>query len=379
MKPTVTIIGGGVIGLSLAYELLQRDWKVTVVEKHQFGKAASWAAAGILLPANRLTANHPLEHLSALSNQMHHEWAPRLESETGINNGYHRCGGLYVARSAGEVAALTGLEFQWADEQIAFQSLNRSEIDALPCVVNNEGALDGVRRAISLSDESQVNNPLHVNALVQACQALGANLIENVDVTAVKHCHINEEITAIQLDSGTTLHSDQYVFAAGPWTGQVIEFESLPMLPIRGQIVLYKLPQQIFSPIIYEGSHYLVPRQDGHVLAGATTEEAGFDCSNTDEAIEFLMNFARRQFPQLNEQTKVKHWAGLRPTTFDGFPYIGRLRTAKNAFVSTGHFRLGIQLSTGSAQVVADLLENRPNPIDLDAFSPHRIVSGQVG
>ncbi len=374
MKPTVTIIGGGIVGLSLAYELLHRNWQVTIVERHRFGNAASWAAAGILLPANRLTANHPLEHLSALSNRLHVEWAKKLESETGVNNGHHRCGGLYVARTAGEVASLTGLQFQWTDEQISFEALAPSDVKSLPYVANNQGALSDVRQAIALQDESQICNPHHTQALVQACQARGARLLECTKVETVLHSGATDEVTGVQLASGDTLTSDQYVFAAGPWTGQTIDFESLPMLPVRGQIVMFKLPKQIFAPIVYEGSHYLVPRKDGHVLAGATLEEVGFDCTTTQTSIEMLMQFAKRQFPQLNEQTKVKHWAGLRPTTFDGFPYLGRLRQAKNAYVSTGHFRLGIQLSTGSAQVVADLMEGVQPEIDISTFSPHRIV-----
>lgn len=374
MKPTATIIGGGIIGLSIAYELLRREWQVTLVERNEFGQAASWAAAGILLPANRLTANHPLEHLSALSNRLHADWANKLQSETGIDNGFHRCGGLYVGRTAGEIAALTGLQFQWNDEDIAMESLDQSEVESLPYVKNNAGALEGVRRAISLHDESQICNPHHVDALVAACRNRGAKLLEQCEVRSVLHSETDDRITGILLGSGNILMSDQYVFSAGPWTDQVVEFEALPMLPVRGQIVMYKLPEQIFEPIIYEGSRYLVPRKDGHVLAGSTTEEAGFNCETTDDAIRSLMDFAARQFPQLNEKTKVRQWAGLRPTTFDGFPYIGCLRKFNNAFVAAGHFRLGIQLSTGTAEVMADLLENQSTEIDLTPFSPYRIV-----
>jgi glycine oxidase len=374
MKPSATIIGGGVIGLSIAYELLQRDWQVTVVDRGQFGKAASWAAAGILLPANRLTAEHPLEHLSALSNNLHIEWASQLKSETGIDNGHHQCGGLYVARTPGEIAALTGLQFQLADEKISHQLLDHHQVASLDIVKNNSGSLAGVRKAISLTHESQVCNPNHIRALIKACQLRSAQLIENSPVRSVTRLEDNGRVQQVQLECGTKLASDKFVFTAGAWTDQILGFESLPMLPVRGQMVMFKLPRPIFEPIIYEGSHYLVPRKDGHVLAGATIEEAGFECNTTVDAVEMLTHFANRQFPQLNVQTKVKQWAGLRPTTFDGFPYIGSSRTASNAYVATGHFRLGIQLSTGTAKVIADLMEEKTPTLDLTAFSPNRIV-----
>lgn len=373
MNRNVTIVGGGIMGLSIAYELLQRDWQVTVLEKDKLGQAASWAGAGILLPANRVTANHPVEHLSAISNDLHAQWARQLLNETGIDNGFHTCGGLYVARTHGEIAALSGLEFQWADQQIAYEILEESQIQNLDCVQQNPGAFSGVRRAISLCDEAQVCNPHHVDALIQACRLRGATLIEDCHV--VEHLRsFSGEITEVKTACGRSFQSDNYVVTAGVWTEQSVDFEPLPMVPVRGQIVMYKLPSQIFAPIIYEGSHYLVPRRDGHVLAGSTSEEAGFDCSTTEEAIEMLMEFSARQFPQLNADAKVKHWAGLRPTTFDGFPYLGRLTDTSNAWVATGHFRLGIQLSTGSAQLIANLLEGKPCDVDLNPFSPSRVV-----
>lgn len=372
MKQSVTIVGGGIIGLSLAYELLERDWKVTVVERDRLGRAASWAGAGILLPANRLTANHPMEHLSALSNRLHAEWSDRLRDETGVDNGFHRCGGLYVARTAGELAALSGLEFQLQDEQIEFEILNREQIENLACVAEYPESLAGVQRALALTNESQVCNPHHISALIAACKQRGATLIENSEVTSIE-MDANKNVVAI-MAGRESFHSDHFVFTGGAWTEKVLGDEfKLPILPVRGQMVMFKLPKQIFKPIIYEGSHYLVPRRDGHVLAGATIEEAGFDTRNTEAAITMLEQFAERQFPQLNTSTKIKQWAGLRPTTFDGFPYIGRLTDSENAWVATGHFRLGIQLSTGTAVVLSDMLEAKEARIELAPLSPQRV------
>lgn len=372
MNRSVTIVGGGIVGLSLAYELLGRGWSVTLIERGRLGRAASWAGAGILLPANRLTANHPIEHLSALSNSLHAQWSEQLLAETGIDNGFHRCGGLYVARTPGELAALAGLEFQWQDEKIEAEILDRNQIEALDCVRNHPNALVGVKRAIALADESQVCNPHHIQALIAACKQKGAALIENAEVTNVE-IDSGKNVRSVSA-GGETFHSEDFIFTSGAWTERVLgDAFKLPILPVRGQMVMFKLPQQIFKPIIYEGSHYLVPRKDGHVLAGATIEEAGFDTQNTTAEVTMLEQFAARQFPQLNADTKVSHWAGLRPTTFDGFPYIGQLTDSKNGWVATGHFRLGIQLSTGTAVVVSDMLEGKQPPFDLDPFAPKRV------
>ena len=372
MKQSVTIVGGGIIGLSIAYELLQRDWAVTVIDRDHLGRSASWAGAGILLPANRLTANHPIEHLSALSNSLHAQWSDRLREETGVDNGFHRCGGLYVARSTGELASLSGVEFQLRDQKIDFEVLDRKQIEDLEFVQSYPDALAGVQRALALTNESQVCNPHHISALIAACKKRDATLIENSEVTAVE-MDSRRNVLAISA-AGESFHSDHFVFTSGAWTEKVVGHEfKLPILPVRGQMVMFKLPEQIFKPIVYEGSHYLVPRRDGYVLAGATIEEVGFDMRNTESAITMLQQFAERQFPQLNESTQVAQWAGLRPTTFDGFPYIGRLTDSQNGWVATGHFRLGIQLSTGTAVVLSDMLEGKAAGVELSPLSPQRV------
>jgi glycine oxidase len=151
----------------------------------------------------------------------------------------------------------------------------------------------------------------------------------------------------------------------------------LPMQPVRGQMLLFKLetdkhPGIATGPIVNEGSRYLVPRTDGHVLTGSTIEEVGFDTSTTIEGIEDILSWASSISPQLNRSTLKKTWAGLRPATFDGFPYLGRMGELKNAFVATGHFKGGLHISTATAIVISDLLDGNKPTIDVDALSPNR-------
>ena len=196
----------------------------------------------------------------------------------------------------------------------------------------------------------------------------------------------NGEIDAVMVGTQEFI-GDHYVFAAGPWTEKLVEILDvpLPMQPVRGQIALYKIDpiqdsdsQSIaLGPIVNDGSRYLVPRQDGHVLAGATIEEVGFDCQVTKDEIADLRDWAENLSVELNESTLVKSWAGLRPGTYDGFPYLGRLGEVPNAYVATGHFKSGLHLSTGTAVVLADLIEGKTVAIDLKPFSPFRAADHQ--
>jgi glycine oxidase len=148
------------------------------------------------------------------------------------------------------------------------------------------------------------------------------------------------------------------------------------MLPVRGQMLLYKLDAAPFAAVVNEGTRYLVPRTDGHVLFGATIEEVGFDTSTTESGIANLIEHATSLLPQLTEDRLVKTWAGLRPGTFDGFPYIGPLSHSSNLFVATGHFKAGLHLSPGTAEIVADLVEQKTPSIDLRPFAPSRTNVG---
>ena len=156
------------------------------------------------------------------------------------------------------------------------------------------------------------------------------------------------------------------------------------MQPVRGQIAMYKIDPATVpndkianGPIINEGSRYLVPRTDGHILAGATIEEVGFDCQTTESEVAGLRNWAEGLVSQLNDSTFVKSWAGLRPGTYDGFPYLGQLGQFENAYVATGHFKTGLQLSTATAIVMADLVEGKNPDVDLKPLSPLRASDHQ--
>ena len=377
MSQQFVILGGGIIGLSIGYELSTRGHRVTLVDANDFASKASWAGAGMLPPSNRATAVHPYEHLEALSNQLHRQWASRLLRETEIDNGYRDCGSLYLARSSGEIASLIGAIHEWDDRQIVSQPLDRETLQRRFPLLANVFSDSPLGKAVFVPAAAQFHNPRHAQALLAACKKNGVRLLAKQQDIQV---HVaQQQIESIQTGSAT-LSGDQFVFAAGPWTERLLsQFNvSLPMQPVRGQLALYRLNENAAAtwadaPTINEGSRYLVPRSDGHVLAGATIEEVGFDCQTTAAEVADLRSWAESFTNELGPEHYVKAWAGLRPGTYDGFPYLGRLAGFDNAIIATGHFKAGLQTSTGTAQVIADLAEQKKTEIDLTPFSPNRV------
>jgi glycine oxidase len=162
--------------------------------------------------------------------------------------------------------------------------------------------------------------------------------------------------------------------ASGAWTGEIarnLGFE-LSVKPIRGQIVLLKTPSKLFSRIVNVGPRYLVPREDGRILVGSTEEDVGFDPSTTAAAVSGLLDFALSQAPGLKQAEVERAWAGLRPATPDGLPYLGRVPGFDNLFVAAGHFRSGLSLSCASARVVGQLVRGAAAEVDLADFQVGR-------
>lgn len=355
------------MGLSIANMLARRGVKVMVIDRGAPGREASWAGAGILPPATTVKAHHPLDRLRALSFDLHREWAETLRSETGIDTGYRICGGLYLARSPGESAALIASKDIWTDESIQVESWTAATLkDRIPGL--KRLSLDpSLRQLLWLPGESQLRNPRHLQALIASNQRHGVSMATNQRVLSV--ATIGSRAIGVETEM-EMLEADRICLAAGPWTYELLSQLGIQtgLLPMRGQMLLFRLPRPIFECVINEGSRYIVPRDDGHVLVGSTEEETGFDKSITDSAKDDLMKLAASLSDQFNDATLVDHWAGLRPATFDGFPYMGSVPGIDQLYVAAGHFRSGLFLSTGTAAVMSELMLDGASSIDLSPF-----------
>ena len=368
-KADTLIIGAGIIGLSLAWELSRRKQTVRVVEAGQIGRGSSWAGAGILPPTPRQGNVDPYEQLRSLSSHLHPTWAEQLREETNIDTGFRRCGGVYLANSQAEAATLLANEFWWQEHDMSFERLTA---ETLAKKEPNLPQLSEQSNAWWLPDECQLRNPHHLAALHKACELAGVSFHSDTPVRdIIEHSTYCELIT----DTKKKYCAERICIASGAWSRKFLDARDLPngMMPVRGQMLLYECNSSLIQSVINDGNRYLVPRDDGHLLAGSVEEEVGFECSTTETGLAQIRSWAESTLPALRKKTLKRTWAGLRPGTFDGLPYLGLLPHCERIYIAAGHFRSGLHLSTGTAQVMAQLLCDETPTIDL---SPFRVGRG---
>ena len=362
-QPVVLIIGGGVIGLTSAYFLAREGVRVAVFDRSDLGREASWAGAGIIPPGNPERTTSPVEKLRALSSAMWADFSARLREETGIDNGYLRCGGVEFLDPAEETVVDA-----WREEGIRFERLTPPALAELEPGVSPPSAIP-----YHLPDMAQVRNPRHLRALIAACERLGVELNPGRGVASLERD--GNRIRSVRLESGEVREGGAFLLAAGAWSEALLAEVGarVGVHPVRGQIVLFRSPAPPIQRILLYGKKYLVPRPDGRTLAGSTEEpEAGFEKANTTGAVRHLTDLARRWVPALASAEVERTWAGLRPGSPDGLPFLGKVPGWDNLFVSTGHFRAGLQLSVASGKAVADLIRGAPPPCPVDPFRPDR-------
>ncbi len=369
----VLIVGAGIIGLSLAYELAKRGQKVVIVDAQAAGKAASWAGVGILPPVAERENNDSLEQLRALSHRLLAEWSQELTQRTGIDTGYRRCGGVYVATTTGEAATLAANRLWWDELGIQAESWTPDQLVQHEPSLNHLAYSGRLKAIWSLPGECQLRTPWYVRALMAACRQLGVIIEENCRVESV-HCE-RARVTHLDTSMGP-MSAEHYCVTAGPWTRLVLEQMHVTsgIMPIRGQVILMR-PQSErpwLTRIINEGHRYLVTRDDGCILVGSNEEEVGYVCETTDSVLADLKAWAEGMIPELGRVPIERSWAGLRPGSFDSYPYIGALPDRSNLYVAAGHFRAGIHLSAGTARVMADLITTGRSEIDLTPFRAGR-------
>lgn len=356
----VLIIGGGVIGLTIAYESAKRGLKVLVLEQGPFGREASWAGAGIIPPGG--TASGSLDQLAAASSRMWPDLSAELRELTGIDNGYRRCGGVCFAAMPGEDVSADIAA--WRAAGAAVEPLSPAAVHEYEPHIANEWAAAAYR----LPGTAQVRNPRHLKALVAACQARGVELRAGHPVTGIDRA--GGKVAGVRTPTGRCT-AGQFVVAGGAWSRQTLATCDceVDIEPVRGQIVLLSMLPLPFRHVLECGPRYLVPRTDGRILVGSTEEWVGFDKSNTAEALRELLDFAIGVVPALREATYEQAWSGLRPYARRGRPYIGRVPDCENLLVAAGHFRGGLTLSPITGRLVAQTLAGELPELPLDAYT----------
>jgi glycine oxidase len=362
----ILIVGGGVVGLTTAWFLSGEGASVLVVEQGDVGKQASWAGAGIIPPGDPRRAHSPLDLLRAHSSVMYPVLSAQLLEETGIDNSYVVCGGIELPDP--DAPGCEPPTEEWHAEGVSFQVLDRAGLVKLQ---PDLGEL--FDRGAWLPHMAQVRNPRHLKALRAGCSRRGVRFETG---WPVRELHLQgNRVAGVEGERGR-LPAGKVLLAAGAWTESLLgDLGFSPGIkPIRGQIALLDTGTPGVRPLLLQGKRYLVPRLDGKILAGSTEEDVGFDARATEEGIRGLLSFAFRLLPSLRAARLEAKWAGLRPGSPDGVPFMGLVPGWKNLHVSAGHFRAGLQLSPASGLVMAQQILGQAPLIPLEAFRLDRPV-----
>lgn len=357
--PDVLIIGGGIIGLTTAYLAAKAGLCVEIYDRSELGSEASWAGAGIIPPGNSTYAATAYDRLRAIGSEQMPAFSDELRQQTHIDNGYRRCGGIeFLADSEPDVLRL------WDNERIRYRRLTANQITEI------EPSLECPRpEGFLLPDCAQVRNPWHLRALLAACQQRNVRLVSHRCVMG--WLYEAGRVRGVRFADESTREAGRYVLAAGAWAEALLKplGHSPGVHPVRGQILPFRPAKPVLSRIVMIGKDYLVPRSDGLVLAGSTEEpEAGFEKRTTLAGFRKLYEFATTLLPILKDAQILPPWAGLRPGSADGWPYLGPVPGADNVLIAAGHFRAGVQLSLATAMIIVELLLGRPTSVPLEDF-----------
>ncbi len=360
--PDITIIGGGIIGLLTAREFHNAGATVSIFEKSEIGQESSWAGGGILLPIYPWRQDQAITRLVLQSLSLYPDLAEQLITDTQLNPEWNPCG-LLITKNPDVAAAI-----DWCkNNHIAYHDADDQFFNALNTQADNP---------LWLPDIAQARNPRLVKSLKQDLINKGIQLIEHAELTAVSLEH--NRITTISTSTGQ-FSVNQLIMATGAWTGQLFDqfFPALssnrPLIaPIKGQMLLFEAQPETLSYMVLDGDHYLIPRLDGKILAGSTVEQDGFNKTTSLETRGRLQDFAVNLLPALNNFPLTQHWAGLRPGTKHGIPYIDIHPEISNLCINAGHFRNGLVMGPASAQLMVDLILDRPTAVAPEPYQLSR-------
>ncbi len=343
----VAIIGAGLIGLATAYELAQRGATVRVFERDEPGRAASWAGAGMLAPYTERVDDEELLRLCADSLAMYPQFVKRIESASGVAVHLHLDGIVNAAFTDERMGELRVHAQQLKARGVACEVLERSDaMMAEPSLGRH------VRGALVVAGEGCVDNRRLGRALTAACESAGVSIVRGARNVAVE-CDARRAL-GVRSDLGFAPAS-HVIVATGAWSGcvpGVPEPCAPPVQPIKGQMLALATPLGFLKRTTWVPGAYLVPRDDGRLLIGATVERAGFDERVTADGIRALLDAALDAAPSLGAFALTETWAGLRPGTPDERPIIGPT-PIDGLIQATGHYRNGILLTPVTAQLVA--------------------------
>jgi len=373
----VIVIGGGVIGCLTALYLHRLGANPIILEKGNIGQESSWAGAGILCPIHPWLYPDSFTHL--------------------IDDSLARYPGLNEM-----LLELTGMSMQWCnsglliplfdddhthhrDDALAWSKRfgwKVEELDGAQTRAHEPTISEQVSGALLWPGVGQVRNPRMLAAVRKALEIKGVLIREQAEVVGLEK-NTQDKINAVQLASGEKIETDAVLLAAGSWSGALGRQVglTLPVEPVKGQIVLLKDKPSLVNHIIKHDDVYMVPRVDGHILVGASMERVGFQRGTTTDIVDHLLDATYRITPGLKHAEVIQKWMGFRPGSPDGMPYLGPVEGHPGLWVSTGHYRNGVALAPGTADIISRWMMGEKPALDVFDFRVNRpiIEKNKVG
>ncbi|KHO64585.1 glycine oxidase ThiO [Pseudomonas flexibilis] len=356
----VLVIGAGIIGLLTAYKLVGAGLRVTLVEGGEPGREASWAGGGIVSPLYPWRYPAAVQALALQAQDAYPALTAQLLQDSGVDPELHVTGLYWMDVEDEEQALAWAARFERTLERVPVDDVRRT----IPALA------DRFQRALYMPGVANIRNPRLLKALRVALERLA-----HVEI------HSQQPVQGFVQEGGRVVgvrtaareyRADQVVLAAGAWSGELLATlgVQLPVQPVRGQMILFKCATDFLPSMVLAGRRYAIPRRDGHILVGSTLEYCGFDKSTTENALDSLRATAAELLPDLANAPVVGHWAGLRPGSPDGIPFIGELASHPGLWLNCGHFRNGLVLAPASCRLLADLMLGRAPSIDPTPYAP---------
>lgn len=371
MAQDVIIIGGGVIGCSIALRLAEAGLKVAVIERGRVGCEASRAAAGMLSPQSEAQQASPFLDLCLHSRSIYRSFTEHLTEISGIDIEYRDEGVLFIELEVDDPQEADRW-FNWQTEA----GFHLERIAESNLRMNEPAVTELATGAIIIPGDHQVENRKLMDALAVAARRVGVEMIEGREVSSLivergkaAGVHCSEE----RVEAGAV------IVAAGCWSGNLLDPLGLNIktIPARGQMIALKGSDSPINRVLHSRRCYLVPRRDGRILVGSTVEYAGFAKGVTAGGVGAMIAAAVEFVPALEAFEIVESWSGLRPDTPDHLPVMGETGI-ENLFVASGHFRNGILLAPATAELMAELIVTRRVPKELEPFGVERFLNSAV-
>lgn len=362
------VVGGGVIGGAIAYNLAKRGGKVLLLEKDRLASKSSGAAAGMLGAQSEMDGDGPLFQLARKSRAMFPKIAEEIKENSGIDIGLINKGMLKVA--------LTEQEQQEYKRIMAIQNQSGEQADWFTGeeLRRKEPALsDAIKGAMYIEKDGQVEADQLTLGFLKSAAASGVVIKEYVEVYDFQLS--KGKVEGVVTNQGI-FTSENVIVAGGAWSQKLLLETGLQLdtYPVKGECFSVVTHRQMLSTTIFSHGCYLVPKKGGRIVVGATVMPRTFNQKVSLNGISILLEQAKNLMPSIVEAEWERAWAGIRPQTIDGLPYLGEHPAYKGLYIATGHFRNGILLSPITGVVIADLIEGKSTSENLEPFRVDRLV-----